>query len=136
MDKMDDLSILKRVLVVQSILTEEEIKNLIDSEKVMAKLTNEKMSVYDRIYSQDQQLDNDVTRGWIQWKGTDVCMDVHCKCGYHGHFDGDFFYAYECPKCKTKFAVGQNIKFIELKDEDEIESFKHTLKTCELEEDE
>lgn len=21
--------------------------------------------------------------GWIQWKGTDVCMDVYCSCGYH-----------------------------------------------------
>jgi len=20
--------------------------------------------------------------GWVQWKGTDVCMDVHCACGH------------------------------------------------------
>lgn len=25
--------------------------------------------------------------GFIQWKGTDVCMDVYCKCGYHSHID-------------------------------------------------
>lgn len=52
--------------------------------------------------------------GWIQWKGTDVCMDTHCKCGYHGHVDTDFFYFYKCPECGAKYAVGQNVKLIPL----------------------
>ena len=38
---------------------------------------------------------------FIQWKGTDVCMDFHCECGAHCHFDGDFAYAVKCPHCNT-----------------------------------
>ena len=35
---------------------------------------------------------SDGPHGWIQWKGTDVCIDLHCECGSHGHVDGDFVY--------------------------------------------
>lgn len=52
--------------------------------------------------------------GWIQWKGTSVCMDTHCVCGYRGHFDGEFFYFYECPACHARYAVGMNVKLIPL----------------------
>ncbi len=34
--------------------------------------------------------------GWIQWKGTDVCIDLHCVCGNNGHVDGDFMYEVQC----------------------------------------
>lgn len=37
--------------------------------------------------------------GWIQWKGTNVCMDVHCACGELTHFDGDFLYHVKCGAC-------------------------------------
>lgn len=47
---------------------------------------------------------------FIQWKGTAVCMDVYCKCGYHGHVDGDFCYEVECPKCKQQYRVGSEVK--------------------------
>jgi hypothetical protein len=36
---------------------------------------------------------------FIQWKGTDVCMDFYCDCGAQGHFDGDFAYAVKCQHC-------------------------------------
>ena len=36
---------------------------------------------------------------FLQWKGTDVCMDFHCDCGAHCHFDGDFAYNVRCPHC-------------------------------------
>jgi hypothetical protein len=39
--------------------------------------------------------------GWIQWKGTNVCMDVLCECGYHGHLDAMFAYHVRCPQCHT-----------------------------------
>lgn len=38
---------------------------------------------------------------FIQWKGTDVCMDFHCECGAFCHFDGDFAYSVKCPHCQT-----------------------------------
>lgn len=52
--------------------------------------------------------------GWIQWKGTDVCIDLHCVCGSHGHFDGDFMYSVQCMDCGRKYRVGQNVALIEL----------------------
>lgn len=36
---------------------------------------------------------------FIQWKGTDVCMDFHCQCGAFCHFDGDFAYLVRCQHC-------------------------------------
>lgn len=58
--------------------------------------------------------------GWVQWKGTDVCMDVHCKCGYLSHFDGDFAYFMECPKCHTVYMCSGHIEFIELEEKPDV----------------
>lgn len=66
-----------------------------------------------QVYSRDTPV-QDQPHGWIQWKGTDVCIDLHCACGHHGHFDGEFFYYYECPACHAKYAVGRNIALIPL----------------------
>ena len=38
---------------------------------------------------------------FIQWKGTDVCMDFSCECGANCHFDGYFAYTVKCPHCST-----------------------------------
>ena len=70
---------------------------------------------YEQVYGQDNPKGD--SSGWIQWKGTGVCIDLHCKCGHHGHVDADFFYFYECPACHTKYAVGQNVKLIPLTEE-------------------
>lgn len=43
------------------------------------------------------------TTGWIQWKGTDICMDIHCECGYHGHLDAEFAHYYQCPRCSVVY---------------------------------
>lgn len=67
---------------------------------------------YQQVYSRDNPKGE--AHGWIQWKGTDACIDLHCKCGYHGHFDGYFLYHYKCPICGTKYALGENVKLIEL----------------------
>lgn len=60
--------------------------------------------------------------GWIQWKGTDVCMDIHCKCGYQTHIDGDFVYSVKCPKCGTVYNCNGHIEFIELEEPEEFVS--------------
>lgn len=75
-------------------------------------MANEHIEYYKSVYSQDNPKSE--SSGWIQWKGTDVCMDVHCKCGYHGHIDGEFFYRYECAGCGQKYAVGEVVKLIPL----------------------
>lgn len=90
---------------------------------------------YESVYSQDNPPGD--AHGWIQWKGTDVCIDLHCSCGYHGHFDGDFFYYYECPACHVKYALGCNVKLIPLNQEQAEHAAQGVgFQTCELEADE
>ncbi len=72
---------------------------------------------YEAIYSQDSPRGE--AHGWIQWKGTNVCIDLHCVCGYHDHVDAEFFYSFECPKCGKRYAVGQVVKLIPLTKEQE-----------------
>lgn len=50
---------------------------------------------------------------FIQWKGTEVCIDVWCKCGEDCHFDGDFAYHLQCPKCNTIYELGTQVKMKE-----------------------
>lgn len=91
---------------------------------------------YNQVYKRDNP-EGEETHGWIQWKGTDVCMDIHCECGHHGHIDVEFFYFFECPQCHAKYAVGQNVKFIKLTEEEAnfVEIDHMGFKTCELDED-
>jgi len=43
---------------------------------------------------------------FIQWKGTDVCLDFHCyRCNTFAHFDGDFAYVLKCPVCETHYEM-------------------------------
>jgi hypothetical protein len=63
---------------------------------------------YDRRYLDADSLEN--PSAWIQWKGTDVCMDVRCDCGAVSHVDADFAYYYRCPSCREVFRVGQSIR--------------------------
>jgi hypothetical protein len=46
---------------------------------------------------------------FIQWKGTDVCMDVHCPCGTHSHIDDEFVYYVRCPGCGVAYKVGDTV---------------------------
>lgn len=77
-------------------------------------------SWYDTIHDNDN-LPGDA-HAWIQWKGTDVCMDMHCVCGTHGHIDDTFAYSVQCKDCGRKYAMGQNIKMIELNTPELIEA--------------
>ena len=47
---------------------------------------------------------------WIQWKGTDVCCDIHCECGAFIHFDGDFMYFIKCPECEKYWEIGTSVR--------------------------
>lgn len=55
--------------------------------------------------------------GWIQWKGTDVCMDIYCECGHHSHIDAEFAYSVKCPKCGAVYMCNGHIELIKLEEE-------------------
>jgi hypothetical protein len=61
---------------------------------------------------------HDAPNGWIQWKGTNVCMDVYCVCGNHGHIDADFAYNVKCMACGRVYACDGHIKLVELTPEE------------------
>lgn len=46
---------------------------------------------------------------FIQWKGTDLCMDFFCDCGGGGHFCGFGAYAIQCPDCKTYYEMPTDV---------------------------
>jgi hypothetical protein len=52
--------------------------------------------------------------GWIQWKGTDVCMDFWCSCGHQGHIDRDFTYFIRCDGCGQVYAANGHIEMVPL----------------------
>jgi hypothetical protein len=66
-----------------------------------------------------QETYDGVPHGWIQWKGTDVCMDVYCHCGANFHVDGDFAYNVKCPFCGRAYSCNGHIELIELNEEPE-----------------
>ncbi len=59
----------------------------------------------------------DKPHGWIQWKGTDVCMDVHCLCGEPGHVDSEFCYHVKCHNCGRVYFCNGHIELIEISEE-------------------
>ncbi len=61
-----------------------------------------------------QETYKDKPHGWIQWKGTDVCMDIHCECGCLSHIDADFLYHVKCPECKQVYFCNGHIELIKL----------------------
>lgn len=59
--------------------------------------------------------------GWIQWKGTNVCIDIHCFCGKLSHVDGDFLYFFEC-ECGKRYGLSGYVQMTEIPPEyDDVE---------------
>lgn len=54
---------------------------------------------------------------WVQWKGTNVCADIYCECGFSGHFDGYFLYFFKCPQCNQVWEVGTHVSIYKVTDE-------------------
>lgn len=65
----------------------------------------------------------------IQWKGTDVCMDVHCECGHHSHIDCAFSYFVRCPMCNAVYECNPRIQLIRRPEMDDDEE-ELTIKSC------
>lgn len=47
---------------------------------------------------------------FIQWKGTQVCMDLWCSCGGSSHLDADFAYNVRCPYCGQVWNMGWSVE--------------------------
>ena len=62
---------------------------------------------------------------WIQWKGTRVCCDVRCTCGCLWHYDGGFFYFFQCPRCEKYWEVGTHMPVYEATKEEAEPCVKH-----------
>jgi hypothetical protein len=61
-----------------------------------------------------------VENNFIQWKGTDICMDFHCECGYHNHYDGYFAYFVRCKKCKQVYKLDTKVMMEKRNDIEEL----------------
>lgn len=77
-------------------------------------------------------LNNELTKqitagphGWIQFKGTDLCIDIHCKCGAMTHFDGGFCYFIKCVVCGQVYELNGHIELIERK-KDEVTDYQES----------
>jgi hypothetical protein len=53
------------------------------------------------------------TSVFIQWKGTEVCLDFYCDCGTQGHYDGDFAYALRCAECGRVWQLPHSVALVE-----------------------
>lgn len=56
--------------------------------------------------------------GWIQFKGSNLCMDVHCVCGELTHIDADFLYHVKCGVCSRVYELSGFIEFKEVPESD------------------
>ena len=72
----------------------------------------------DKFHDRTSAAQGDGSYGWIQWKGTDVCLDVNCKCGEITHIDADFTYLIQCGKCLRVYWPTAFIRLVELKGDD------------------
>ena len=61
----------------------------------------------------------DEPHAWLQWKGTDACLDFYCECGEHTHFDGMFAYHLQCGKCGSVYFLNGHIEIIKLEEKPE-----------------
>lgn len=73
-----------------------------------------KANSYDQAWDPIEQYDKS-PRGFIQWKGTEACVDYTCECGETFHEDGDFLYEVTCPSCGSRYICSPFIELIQVK---------------------
>jgi hypothetical protein len=50
-----------------------------------------------------------IEENFIQWKGTDICMDFWCDCGTQNHYNGYFAYYVQCKGCKQVYKLDSKV---------------------------
>lgn len=81
------------------------------------------MSLYDKIYANKAK----PPYAWIQWKGTDVCADIHCSCGHMSHIDASFAYYVKCPKCGQHYGLCGDIKLVPVSEDELRDDGTHSI---------
>lgn len=83
----------------------------------------------------DKQEEKSESYGWIQWKGTSVCMDIHCECGEIGHVDAEFLYYVRCPNCKKVFKVSGTVRLFDVPPDESNEAEERAVTAAGWDED-
>ena len=78
-----------------------------------------KHKTYDDARESAMRPDPAVPFAFIQWQGTDVCMDVHCVCGEGGHVDAEFTFSVKCGRCGRMYFCKPYIELIEYEEHKE-----------------
>jgi hypothetical protein len=73
---------------------------------------------------------------FIQYKGTDICLDFWCECGAEGHFDGFFCHSIRCPRCDTVWVLPHTIALEKFDPEKHYEGEPERAKHPEMDDDE
>src|ERR1051325_4443271 len=65
------------------------------------------MGSVEQLVSEAAVADGSTGRPWsfVQWKGTELCMDFTCVCGRSGHIDDSFCYFLRCPSCERVYEL-------------------------------
>lgn len=84
--------------------------------------------IFAQIFNKASKPPSGDPHGWLQWKGSNVCIDFHCACGHHSHIDADFVYYIRCPKCKQTYSMNPNIEAIPLN----VEETQYVLKNSSM----
>lgn len=74
---------------------------------------------HERRWARLEETKPDGPHGWIQWKGANVCMDVHCECGRHTHVDAEFCYRIRCGGCGKLYDVAGYVRLVPVPPGDE-----------------
>lgn len=68
------------------------------------------------------------TNIFIHWKGTNICMDFTCSCGYTAHVDGSFIYNIRCSQCLKIYKMPKDIQLVEVEKGAKLQpDFVHTV---------
>jgi hypothetical protein len=57
---------------------------------------------------------------FIQWKNTELCVDIYCPCdpSTPRHFDGYFAHRLQCDNCSAVYEMGTQVRMRRLADDD------------------
>lgn len=73
-------------------------------------------SIFERLLAEAVPADAKDGRpgSFIQWKGTDLCMDFLCPCGGGAHICETFVYAVQCGRCGRKWHLSPTVSVREV----------------------